>query len=286
MEVTVTLGAHRYAVDMARPQDISVPVRFDGQSLTEFGAPAARREAFKTEGFIGDVKKGGSCNCDMLTFSPHLHGTHTECVGHITSAKISVHEVLKDSFIPATLVTVVPESAETYDPARRSSDVLITRAALEKALAGCDKHFLSALVVRTAPPPVGGRSGGGHSRDTLSVSQAGPHPNPPPVGEGTPPFFSIEAMQYMNELGVKHLLVDTPSIDRVDDEGKLTNHHLFWGLEPGSHTAKTPSPKTVTELISVAASIMDGNYMLALQLAPFVSDAAPSRPILYEVRKI
>jgi hypothetical protein len=55
----------------------------------------------------------------------------------------------------------------------------------------------------------------------------------------------------------------------------------------GSHSlaGKKPSPKTVTELIHVSPSLPDGQYMLNLQVAAFASDAAPSRPILYEIVK-
>jgi arylformamidase len=37
---------------------------------------------------------------------------------------------------------------------------------------------------------------------------------------------------------------------------------------------------TVTELAFIDDSIADGQYLLNLQVAPFVADAAPSRPIL------
>ena len=56
--------------------------------------------------------------------------------------------------------------------------------------------------------------------------------------EEIPPFFSTEAMQFINEIGVKHLLVDLPSIDRIFDEGKLSNHRIFWNIEPGSFELK------------------------------------------------
>ncbi len=36
-------------------------------------------------------------------------------------------------------------------------------------------------------------------------------------------------------------------------------------------------------MIFAADSVEDGNYLLNLQIAPFTSDASPSRPILFEV---
>ncbi len=42
-----------------------------------------------------------------------------------------------------------------------------------------------------------------------------------------PPFFSLEAMRYIVENGVEHLLVDMPSVDRTFDDGHLNTHHIF-----------------------------------------------------------
>jgi kynurenine formamidase len=272
MEITATIGGRRYAVDIKHAHDISIAVRFDDSQLSVFGAPPAYREAYKAGGFVGDVRQGGSCNCDMLHFSPHLHGTHTECVGHIASAAISVHEILKDSLIAATLISVAPQpgksGSDSYMPKLRATDTVITKDQLVQALLGCDHDFLEALVVRTLP------------NDNAKIEKN--------YGDASPPFFSLEAMQHLVELGVKHLLVDVPSIDRLDDEGRLSNHHLFWGVAPGSHTVdeKNPSLKTVTEFIYVPDGIENGTYMLNLQVAAFAADAAPSRPLLYKVTQL
>ena len=39
-------------------------------------------------------------------------------------------------------------------------------------------------------------------------------------------------------------------------------------------------------MIFVPNKIIDGKYLLNLQFAPFVSDASPSRPILYQINEI
>lgn len=272
MDLTVAIGGARYALNVKQPKDISVPVRFGGDQLSVFGAPPARKEPYVVEGFVGDVGRGGSCNCDMLSFAPHLHGTHTECVGHITDASVAVNDILKDSLIPATLVTLAPQAAletsETYDPLPRPDDKLMTYSAIKEALHGSDPGFLDALIIRTLP------------NDKTKPTRDYHH--------NLPPFFSIEAMNYLVDLGVRHVLVDVPSIDRMDDEGKLTNHHIFWGLARGTHAVdeKNISPKTVTELIYADDEIRDGHYILNLQLAPLVVDAAPSRPLLYEIKRL
>ena len=40
---------------------------------------------------------------------------------------------------------------------------------------------------------------------------------------------------------------------------------------------------TITELAFIPEKIKDGKYILNLQIAAFVSDASPSRPILFEI---
>ncbi|HEX8734616.1 MAG TPA: hypothetical protein VF721_04785, partial [Pyrinomonadaceae bacterium] len=103
--------------------------------------------------------------------------------------------------------------------------------------------------------------------------------------ENVPPFFSTEAMRFMIEKGIRHLLVDLPSVDRAFDEGKLSNHRIFWNVEQGSFETNEASfiNNTITELIFVPGEIEDGNYLLNLQIAPFVADASPSRPVLFKI---
>jgi len=88
------------------------------------------------------------------------------------------------------------------------------------------------------------------------------------------------------DLGVQHLLVDLPSVDRPLDEGKMTTHHIFWGVPEESHEVdpKNHSKKTITEMIYVANEVEDGQYFLNLQIPNFVADATPSRPVLYKLR--
>jgi arylformamidase len=91
-----------------------------------------------------------------------------------------------------------------------------------------------------------------------------------------PPYMDIALIPLLEEAGVKHLLVDLPSVDREEDGGKLAFHHAFWQVPENPQL-----DKTITELIYVDESIKDGRYILNLQVAPFENDAAPSRPVLH-----
>ena len=263
MKMTINIAGHAYAVNLSRPHDISIPVRFDDVQLSAFGAPPARMKAYEAGSFVGAVAQGGSCNCETYTITPHCNGTHTECIGHITGARIAVKDVIKDSMLAATLVTVTSSAPqEDYEPVLQQGDLMITRAALEAALAKADKGFMEALIIRTAPNGTDKRT-----RD---------------YGLAMPPYLSHEAMAFIAALPVRHLLVDMPSVDRLDDGGRLGNHRIFWNVAPQAREA-APSPKTITELVYVPDEVRDGAYLLNLQVAAFDADAAPSRPVLYEV---
>ncbi|MBP7376929.1 MAG: cyclase family protein [Pyrinomonadaceae bacterium] len=241
---------------LGEPIDIWVPLRFDGQQPNAFGVDVATSKA------IGDTREGASVNFEQYTFIPHCNGTHTECVGHITDERISVLDCLKDVFLTAVLVSVEPES--DGEDRVLSLNSLRNAGVQPSATAGGTDSNATALIVRTLP------------NDDSKLTRL--------YGEGNvPPYFTVEAMEFIVTCGFRHLLVDMPSIDRMFDEGKLVNHRIFWNVEPGSReiNAATRRTSTITELIYVPEEVADGEYLLNLQIAPFVSDAAPSRPVLF-----
>ncbi len=268
--------------DISDPIDISIPLMFNGPQPNAFGAPEAVSSPCQAGDLVGDTRQGGSCNFERYDFIPHCSATHTECVGHITKKRISIRNCLIDTFIPAVLITIDPqpagESDETYPAEFDAGDRLITRQLIGDALSGQlkvpesgvakgaeDPDFLTGLIIRTLP----------NGEEKLSQE----------YGKYVPPFFSTEAMDLIAEAGVRHLLVDLPSIDRIFDGGGLSNHRKFWGMKTGQFDADqdTKINHTVTELIYVPDQIKDCKYLLNLQVAAFESDAGPSRPVLFKV---
>ena len=252
-------------------RSIAIELDFTGPQPSHFGAPVATSVPLQAGGFVGDTNAGGSCNVDSVTLVPHCNGTHTETVGHIVSTDVWVgRAAVVDALMLGVIVTVeavfAPQTTECYRPPLAPTDQVITAVALERAL----KEFMAArptaLIVRTRPNPIEKRA------RVYSV-------------ENVPPFFTIEAIEYINRLGLKHLLVDIPSIDRMYDEGKLTNHHLFWQVaeETQQLTEESDVEKTITEMIFVETEIADGLVLLNLQIPSFRSDAAPSRPIIWPI---
>jgi kynurenine formamidase len=269
MIFSVKIINRAYQINLENPLHISIPLDFDGAQPNAYAVEKAASKPYETGNLIGDTRRGGSCNFEQIKFIPHCNGTHTESIGHITHARISVHDCLQDVFIPATLVSVAPKNAgetnETYAVDLSSEDKLITRHSLESALQKNNENFLDGLIIRTLP----------NDKDKLTKTYL----------EEIPPFFSTEAMNFIREKNIKHLLVDVPSIDRIFDEGKLSNHRIFWNVEAGSFESSEESfpHKTVTEMIFAPELIEDGEYLLNLQIAAFKSDASPSRPILFKV---
>jgi len=262
-------------VDLGAPIDISIPLKFNGPQPNAYGVNLATSHACESGDIVGDTRRGGSCNFEQYTLIPHCNGTHTECVGHITNERISIRDRLIDVFFPAVLVSVQPElcggTGESYASVFGESDLVITSGAVHKVLersgwgppAYAGGSDVMALVVRTLP------------NDDSKLTRR--------YGNEIPPYFTNDAITSIVDLGFSHLLVDLPSIDRLFDEGKLSNHRIFWNVDPDSFEANAGTRKhaTITELIYVPESVPDGIYLLNLQIAPFAADASPSRPMLF-----
>ncbi|MBT4881446.1 MAG: cyclase family protein [Flavobacteriales bacterium] len=260
------IGNTKCQVDFSKGNDISIPLNFNGEQPNTYGVDIASSAPYKDGKFIGDTRKGGPCNFETYSFTPHCNGTHTECIGHITDERIDILSSLNDEMIPSTLVSVTPKNTnENYTPDLNTEDLVITKEDLELQLKGVNPEFLKGVIIRTSP-----NSENKKSRDYMKE---------------TPSFFSIEAMEYLVSLGIQHLLVDTPSVDRLFDDGHLSAHNIFWETKGKAFNLNTQN-KTITEMIFAPDYLEDGAYLLNLQIPAFVSDAAPSRPILYKINEL
>lgn len=199
--------------------------------------------------FTGKVSKGSSVNFNNIWFNPHAHATHTECVGHITAEFHSIQQNLKTFFFKAKLISVEPE--------KKGNDLVITKKMLQKKLEGLN---VEALVIRCLPNYIG------------KISKNHSHSNWP--------YFEEDAVIFIRESGIKHLLTDQPSVDREKDDGKLLAHKAFW-----NYPKNTRFDSTITELIYVPNKIEDGEYFINIQPASFENDAAPCKPVLYKIIK-
>lgn len=259
-------------INTSEPLDISIPLNFNEHQPSVYGADKATSKTCEIGSFVGDTRKGGSCNFEEYKFIPHCNGTHTECVGHISFDRIFVNKVLKEFLHNAYLISVNPElgkdSDDTYLPVKNDNDLLITKRNLIKKLDTAIEHKISALIIRTMP----------NEEDKKFRNYS----------EILPPFFTLEAIDLISTLNIDHLLVDFPSVDRLNDDGFLSIHHKYWNVKHSSHDINQIdcSLKTITEMVYIPDEIKDGHYLLDLNIANFSADASPSRPILYKINSL
>ena len=277
MDLTAEIGDVLYRVDIDSGIDISVSLDFGGAQPNLYDVPAAGARAYGVGSSIpsqniGDTRAGGNCNFSELNLIPHCNGTHTECIGHLTDERLHVLELLNDTFIPCVLASVSPvaasDTAETALDALSPENLVVTRQDIENHLRRTPQEFRGCIVVRTFPNHLSKR-----------FQQ---------YGKGGAAFFSRASIKALLDHNVRHLITDLPSIDPLDDGGKMVSHRLFWGIEEGRHevTDRSDINRTITELVYIPDFVADGVYILSLQIAPFRGDAAPSRPILYPLEII
>jgi kynurenine formamidase len=248
MELSFTWKAVSYTFDSAKPITIALPLKNGIENPNCYYTDPVAVETIRMGGFIGSTAEGGPVNHKQVTLAPHGNGTHTECYGHISSEPAAtINHCLQEYLFLAELISIYP--------AKKEEDYVITLTDIVEKLNG---HSPEALIIRTLPNE--------HSKVTRQYS-------------GTnPPYLEPELCAYLATIGVKHLLVDLPSVDKEVDAGLLLAHKNFW---------QYPFPLrkncTITELVYISNNIPDDVYLLNLQILNIDLDASPSQPILYKV---
>jgi kynurenine formamidase len=241
-------------VDLSKPIDISIPLTNTDKNPIAWYIEKPVIEPVIFGDWIGKVSEGkSSTNFNNIFFNPHGHGTHTECLGHITREFYSINQSLKQFFFLAELVSVQPEL--------QGEDSVITKSQIEKAL---NRKTPEAIIIRTLPNL--------EAKKHLKYSNT------------NPPYLDEEAASFIRESGIQHLLIDLPSVDKEHDEGKLLAHKAFWNVKDVNDLNEDARlESTITEMIFVSNEVQDGSYLLNLQIASFENDASPSKPILYKI---
>jgi kynurenine formamidase len=244
---------NEFNIDLSRPIDVSIPLTNTDENPIAWYIEKPVIEPVVFGDWIGSIKEGASTNFNTISFNPHGHGTHTECLGHITREFYSINQCLKQFFFLAELVSVVPEM--------QGDDWVITRNQIKKALG---LKTPEAIIIRTLP--------------NFKIKKSLKYSNT------NPPYLAEDTALFIRENGIKHLLIDLPSVDKEHDEGKLLAHKAFWNVKDINNlNANARLDCTITEMIYVADEVEDGSYLLNLQIASFENDASPSKPILYQI---
>jgi arylformamidase len=233
-----------YHIDLSKPIDISILMRPAENCVRAWYVDPIRIEPVMANGFVGDVNLGGAVNFKNIFFNPHGNGTHTECVGHISKEPYYIHQCLEKSFFVAQLITVIPEKI--------NNDDVITKKHFENKIL----PNTEAIIIRTLP----------NTQEKTQINYSNTNPT----------YMDVDAVDYLTNNGVNHILIDLPSVDKEEDGGELRAHHAFWGYPNNIH-----QNRTITELIYVPSEVEDGAYMLNIQIVNFENDASPSKPLLY-----
>ncbi|WDF60124.1 cyclase family protein [Flavobacterium sp. KACC 22758] len=245
---------NNFEIDLSKPIDISIPLTNTDENPIAWYIEKPVIEPVVFGDWIGKVSEGkSSTNFNNIFFNPHGHGTHTECLGHITNDFFSINQWLKQFFFYAKLITVEPEKI--------GEDYVITKESISTSL---NVTSLEAIIIRTLP----------NQKEKKSRKYSNTNP----------PYLSEEAAIFIRESEIQHLLIDLPSVDKEHDEGKLLAHKAFWNVKD-THNLNSDARfnATITEMIYVPDEIEDGSYILNLQIASFENDASPSKPILYKI---
>jgi arylformamidase len=254
MKLHVDWAGKHWVVDLSRPMDVSLSL--EPSSARAWYVPPMRISPVLLPMVTGSVKLGGNVNFRDVWFNPHGHGTHTECVGHITANEVSVQSCFP-IMCAAQVVSIHPEEWKKEVEWAHKGDAIITREALEAELT---LPMAEAVLVRTLP----------NMDEKLSKVYSGTNF----------PFFEPDALGFLAENGVRHVLVDLPSVDREEDGGKLLAHRRFW-FRNGEYDERA----TITEFIYIPDTLPDGLYWLHIESVSLTNDATPSRPVLYPLQK-
>lgn len=250
MQISLKYQNANYQIDLNQFDDLSIAIGSTKVGVRAWYLDAPNIAPVIDGDFIGEVAKGSSVNFRNIQFNPHAHVTHTECMGHISEQIHSVNQHVRAFHFVTKLVSI--------EPVKQGEDHIILKLQLEEAL-GNERP--KAIIIRTLP----------NGSRKLNANYS--HTNPT--------YLDRAAAQWLNNIGVEHLLIDTPSVDREEDGGELAAHKAFWGF-PETNRLHC----TITEFVFVPDSVTDGMYFMNLQVAPFENDASPSRPVLYKMIKI
>ena len=261
MKINIEYSECIYKIDSSKGVNISLPVQFNSDRNPIFYDTTKPVNAYyRSDNTEYDINKGAGCSVPKITMNVHCCGTHTETAAHVYKDSHYISEIDNLNFIPSQLITLTPKnnSTEQYHVKIDQGDKLITRDIIRDAI---DIHSkcLRGIIIRTEP----------NEEDKKYRN----------YNKTKHPFFTNDAINYIKGLGVRHLVVDTPSIDRFDDGGHLYNHKIFF-----TDNEHKKNKNTITELAYIPNSCIDGEYLLSIGVPSFKLDAAPSRPIIHKIR--
>ena len=242
--VHVEWNDRKLKADLSHGHCLAIPLHHDLPQPNAYFAPPYEAFPHQVDGWIGDTQRGASVNFYNIRVNPHGNGTHTECIGHISQERYSVHQSLGCGRWIAQLISAYPVLQNNGD----------------RIIEGLEwENNLEAIIIRSMP----------NHADKMSRQYS----------DTNPPFLNADMVKKMADQGIRHLMLDLPSVDRESDGGALLAHKAFWRYPDNPRLNAT-----ITEMIYVDNVIPDGLYLLEIQIPAFELDANPSRPFIYPLR--
>ena len=106
MKTKIELQHMQFEVDSEAVSIFRYPLILIG--ATNAGCPSPTFRPVMNEYFTGQVTAGGPFTLFNIGFNPHVHCTHTECVGHISSHHESIDRRIRSYHCLSQLISVSP----------------------------------------------------------------------------------------------------------------------------------------------------------------------------------
>lgn len=208
MEIRAQLGKlqKQFTFDTQAQISLTQAIRRDVKKVPNaYYLTHPKFETVISGGFVGDVSKGGACNCEDIIFNPHGNGTHTECVGHVSEEPVYMTEVKMPKFLLCYLIQAKAEEIN------------------------------GDQVVQNIPNADHWKNGDAVIINSNTTSE---HEY---FSGSNPCYLKEDVAKILNEHNIHHILTDLPSLDREEDGGKLLAHKAFFGYPERLDKGKTIS---------------------------------------------
>ena len=261
MKINIEHNNNKYEINSEDGVSISIPMHFNNDNNPKFYDENNPKREFYTDNDVEyKLEKNSGCNVPLIKLNVHCSGTHTETASHVFNDTYSIGSLSNLNFIPALLISLNPcsNTEDRYHSEISADDKIISKNILEESI-GSKTDFMDCIIIRTLP--------NGEDKKNRNYNHL------------SHPFLSNDAIRFLRKKGVKHIIIDTPSIDRADDGGELKNHKIFF-----LNDDKSINKNTITELTYIPDTCTDGRYFVCIGFPNFQLDAAPSNPVIYKTR--
>ena len=248
---------------LGNPISVSRKISFSSHSRA-FYLPDVKTTPFDYKNvFIGDVLRGGSCNVDVLSFCPH-NLTHVETSAHILNQPLShakIDTIPLDHFQGLVYLIDLSEKFSEIDK-------IITKNHLIDELQQINLP-ISALAIKT-PSSLLPEDFNFSGKDFLALDEQA--------------ATEIANFSFGNQK-ITNLILDLPSTDSENDNGKLLAHRAFFELPRKGIEFEDTKKKAITEL-AYFKELVQNYYYFIMTPAKITSNAIITDILFYTLIEV